>query len=132
MSKKIPIIAIFGVLLLAGCASQRGWTPAVDPYGDTRAEFILQDKAECRELALQASQGGGAARGAGGAVGGAALGATAGALLGALSGAPGKGAATGAAIGGIGGAVLQGPEAEDQYKRVFTNCMRNRGHRVLN
>lgn len=132
MPKKISTLAIFGVLLLAGCASQKGWTPAVDPYGDTRAEFIPQDKTECRDLALQASQGGGVAKGAEGALGGAALGATAGVLLGAITGSPGAGAATGAIIGGIGGAVLQGPEAESQYKRVFTNCMRNRGHRVLN
>jgi hypothetical protein len=38
----------------------------------------------------------------------------------------------GAAAGGIGGASKQGFGTEEAYKRAYSNCMRNRGHNVIN
>ena len=34
--------------------------------------------------------------------------------------------------GGIGGGAKQGMDAESQYKRAYTNCMRGRGHNIVN
>ncbi len=122
----------FGSLLaLSGCASQTGWQPTVDPYGDPNAYRINQDYAECRQLALSAS-GGTAQETVTGALIGGAIGAASGAAIGAISGNAGAGAAYGAAIGGFGGGTSQGVEAETSYKQAFRNCMRNRGHHVLN
>ena len=60
------------------------------------------------------------------------IGAAGGAALGAIIGNPGTGAAIGAAAGGIGGGASQGLSAEEQYKRAYTSCMRQRGHNVIN
>lgn len=125
----IPIVS--AILLLSGCATQTGWTPTVDPYGDPNAYRLNQDMAECQQLAHQASGGTARETAKGAAVGGL-LGAATGAALGAISGDAGTGAAYGAAIGGIGGGAKQGFQAEDQFKRSYINCMRNRGHNVVN
>lgn len=132
MFKKVSAIIIVSGLILAGCATQGGWTPTVDPYGDPNAANIGNDMAACRQLALQASGGTAGKAVEGGLVGGA-IGAAAGAALGAATGGGiGKGAAMGAVIGGIGGGVAQGLSSEEQYKRAYINCMRNRGHKVIN
>ncbi len=132
MIRKISTFIISG-LILTGCASQTGWSPTIDPYNDPDPGRISADKAECKDLALQAS-GGTTTEVAKGAAGGAAIGAAGGALLGALSGGTtvAQGALAGAAIGGMGGGVSQGMSAEEAYKRAFTNCLRNRGHNVIN
>jgi len=131
MKKYSPLVLIF-CGLFAGCASYEGWSPTVDPYGDSHADHIYADKAECRELALEASGGTASQTGKGALVGGA-LGSAAGAILGAATGNNvGGSAAIGAAIGGVGGGASQGFSAEDVYKRTFINCMQNRGHHVLN
>jgi len=44
-------------LFLSACATQSGWSPTVDPYGDPNAYRLNQDLDECRQLALQASGG---------------------------------------------------------------------------
>lgn len=67
----------------------------------------------------------------GAAVGGA-VGAAAGAAIGAVVGSPGTGAALGAAAGGIGGAGQTGVSGDEQYKRAYINCLRQRGHNVVN
>jgi outer membrane lipoprotein SlyB len=127
---KISIIFIGGVML-SGCYSAGGWTPTVDSYNDPNARFINQDMGDCQQLATQAS--GGTAKetaigaGVGGLVGGAA-----GAAIGAFTGNPAAGAAMGAAAGGFGGAAKQGFSAEEEYKRAYSSCMRNRGHKVVN
>jgi outer membrane lipoprotein SlyB len=127
---KISIISFTG-LLLSGCYSAGGWTPTVDSYNDPNARYINQDMQECSQLADQAS--GGTAKetaigaGVGGLVGGAA-----GAAIGAFTGSPGTGAAMGAAAGAFGGAAKQGFSAEEEYKRAYSSCMRNRGHKVVN
>lgn len=41
-------------LLVASCAAQP-WTPVVDTYRDSRAQYLSRDMEECRYLALQAS-----------------------------------------------------------------------------
>lgn len=124
-------VILIGTLALTGCYSAGGWTPTVDSYNDPNARYINQDMADCQQLATQAS--GGTAKetaigaGVGGLVGGAA-----GAAIGAFTGNPAAGAAMGAAAGGFGGAAKQGFSAEEEYKRAYSSCMRNRGHRVVN
>jgi hypothetical protein len=126
---KISILS--SILFFSGCATQTGWAPTVDPYGDPNAYRLDQDYRECRQLALQASGGTVRQTATGVAVGGL-IGAATGAALGAISGNPGSGAAYGATIGGIGGGVKQGLQAEGGYKRAFNNCMRHRGHYIVN
>ena len=114
---KISFLLI-STLSLAGCYSQGGWTPTVDAYGDPNAQFINRDMSDCQQLATQAS---------GGTAKETAIGAGVGGLLGGATGA-----ALGAAAGGIGGAAKQGFSAEDEYKRAYSSCMRNRGHHIVN
>lgn len=131
MKKSVTGSLVIGSLLLTACATQTGWTPTVDPYGDPNAYRLNQDMAECQQLARQAS--GGTARETAKGVGvGALIGGAAGAAIGAISGNPAAGAAYGAAAGGFGGGTKQGLDAEYQYKRAYTNCMRNRGHNIIN
>ncbi len=131
MNKLLSVSSIFGCLLFSACASQTGWSPTVDPYNNPNANRLNQDYDECRQLALQAS-GGTAKQTATGTVIGGLIGAASGALIGVISGNPGRGAAYGGAIGGIGGGVKKGFEAEGGYKNAYNNCMRHRGHYILN
>ena len=129
-SKNLPIV--FASLLLAACASQTNWAPTVDPYSNTSNNSRLnQDMYECRQLANQASGGTASETAVGVGVGGL-LGAASGAAIGAIAGNAGKGAAIGATAGAIGGGTRQGLQAEDVYKRAYSNCLRNRGHSVVN
>lgn len=128
MLKKICISLV--ALGFAGCASTTGWTPTVDTYGDPNAARLSADMAECQNIAKQASGWSPAEAGKGAAVGGL-LGAAAGAAIGAATGSPGKGAAIGAAAGGLGGGAYKGATAEDNYKRAYKDCLRNRGHKVV-
>ncbi len=127
---KIGLLLI-GTLSLCGCYSAGGWTPTVDAYNDPNARNINQDMGDCQQLAGQASGGTAKETAIGAGVGGL-LGGAAGAAIGAFTGNPGTGAAMGAAAGGFGGATKQGFSAEEEYKRAYSNCMRNRGHRVVN
>jgi uncharacterized protein YcfJ len=131
MKKLTTSIVFIGSVLISGCYSQGGWTPTVDSYNDPNAARISQDMAECKDLASHASGGTAKETAIGAGVGGL-IGAAGGAALGAIAGSPGTGAAIGAAAGGIGGGAKQGLEAESEYKRAYSNCMRNRGHRVVN
>lgn len=131
MKKLTTGMVLIGSALISGCYSQGGWTPTVDTYNDPNAYRISQDMAECKQLASQASGGTAKETAMGAGVGGL-VGAAGGAALGAIIGNPGTGAAIGAAAGGIGGGAKQGLDAENQYKRAYANCMRNRGHRVVN
>jgi len=134
MKKLTTCFIVTGSLLLSACATQTGWTPTVDTYNDPNAYRLSQDMAECRDLASQASGGTVKESAIGAGVGGL-LGAAGGAAIGAIAGG-GSGAATGAAIGGaagvIGGGAKQGIESESAYKRAYANCLRYRGHRVIN
>ena len=122
---------LIGLCLLAGCASQSQWSPTVDTYGNSRAQYLSRDTEECRALARSASgdTGGQAAQGL--AVG-AMAGAAGGALFGAILGKPGTGAALGAAAGGIGGGAMSAGRTNEEFQRAFKNCMRQRGHNVIN
>jgi hypothetical protein len=131
MKKLTLSIAIFGSTLISGCYSHGGWTPTVDPYNDRNAYRINQDMAECNQLARQASGGTVKETAIGAGVGGL-VGAAGGAVVGAFTGNPGAGAAIGAAAGGFGGGAKQGFSAEEQFKRSYSSCMRNRGHNVVN
>lgn len=128
------ILSALAVFLVAGmpCAwAQSNWSPTVDTYGSARAQYLSRDMWECRELASQTSgsAGGSAARGA---LRGGAVGAAGGAAIGAALGNAGRGAAVGAAAGGIGRGVQQGNASEQQFRRAYSNCLRARGHNVLN
>ena len=130
MYKTILAIVISAVIM-TGCASQGNWSPTVDPYGDPNAANIGRDKVECRQLAKSSAGNTAAETGKGALVGGA-IGAVAGVVIGAAVGSPGTGAMIGAAVGGLGGAAKQGFGAEGDYKQAYINCMRNRGHNVIN
>src|SRR5436305_12604714 len=86
-------------VIIAGCATMRGYQPTVDPYNDPHAARIPSDEAECRELALHASGGTPEQTAFGAAVGGV-LGAAAGPAIGAARRTPGAGAAVRAASAG--------------------------------
>ncbi len=122
---------LMSAVIMTGCASQGNWSPTVDPYGDPNAANIGRDKVECRQLAKGASGDTATETGKGALIGGA-IGAAAGAAIGAAVGSPGTGAMVGAAVGGLGGAAKQGFGTEGDYKQAFINCMRNRGHNVVN
>lgn len=131
MNRKSFTSVIAGSLLLSACASQTGWTPTVDTYNDPHAARLNQDMAECRQLAEHAS-GGTAKEAAIGAGVGGLIGAAGGAALGAVMGNAGTGAALGAAAGGIGGGAKQGVESDAHFKNAYNNCLRQRGHNVVN
>lgn len=122
-----------GISLLASCATtpQSQWTPTVDTYGSSRAQYLSRDLNECRGLAMQVSGDsseqairGGVQTGLLGAAGGAAIG-------GILGGGAGSGAAAGGAIGALAGGAAQGSQSEAQFRRAFNDCMRRRGHNVI-
>ena len=118
-------------LFITGCATQSNWAPTIDPYKDPHADRINLDLQQCKQLAEQAA-GGTAKETAKGAGVGALIGAAGGAALGAAVGSPGTGAALGAAAGGFGGGAKLGLDAEQQFKRAYVNCLRQRGHKVIN
>jgi hypothetical protein len=124
--KKLAILPIF---FLSGCATYGRYEPTVDVAADRNPQFLQQDTADCRELAKNASSTGkNTAMGVGA---GALLGGAAGAAIGAVVGNPATGAALGAAAGGIGGGANAGMDADNQFKRAYINCMRGRGHNVI-
>ncbi len=131
MNQILKISVISSSLLVSACATQTGWAPTVDPYGDPNASRLNQDYQECKQLALQASGGTARQTATGAAVGGL-LGAATGAAIGAISGNAGTGAAYGAAAGGFGGGIQQGVGAETAYKQAYNNCLRHRGHYTVN
>lgn len=120
------VLAVFAT----SCATQSTWTPTVDTYGDSRAQYVSRDMEECRSLAYRSSGDTTKETGKGAVVGGL-IGAAAGAAIGAAFGSPGTGAAVGAAAGGIGTGLTKGVRSEQSFKQAYRNCMRNRGHRVI-
>jgi hypothetical protein len=115
--------------LATGCASMSGWRPIVDPRMDQHPETVNRDTAECKTLADQASDitkeiGMGAAVGA-------VTGAAGGAAVGAIAGSAATGAAGGAILA-IPAGLWKGYEANENFKRAFKTCMRQRGHTLVN
>lgn len=122
---------LVATLALAGCVNQNTWSPTIDPYTDPNAARLGTDEAQCRQIAQKASGGSLQQTGKGAILGGL-LGAAAGAAIGAAAHNPGMGAAIGAAAGGFGGGAYEGAKSNQSFQQIFTNCMRERGHRVLN
>jgi len=122
---------LVATIALAGCVNQNTWSPTVDPYTDPNAARLGTDEAQCRQIATQSSGGSLQQTGKGAVLGGL-LGAAAGAAIGAAAHDPGMGAAIGAAAGGFGGGAYEGAKSSQSFQQVFTNCMRERGHTVLN
>jgi hypothetical protein len=118
-------------LASAGCVTTQPWTPTVDTYGSSRAQYVSRDLEECRRLARGAS-GSAPGEAARGAVLGGLVGAAGGAAMGAALGNPGRGAALGAAAGGIGLGASRAAQSDAAFRRAYANCMRQRGHNVVN
>lgn len=121
--------------LTTGCAttSQTQWTPTIDTYGNSRAQYLTRDLQECRALSMSAS-GSVGEQAAEGAAGGALLGAAGGAAIGALlsGGSAGRGAGVGAVLGAMSGGTGGAAQTDAEFRRAFSNCMRLRGHNVIN
>jgi len=103
---------------LCGCASHP--EPIVDTKG-VDPEKLARDMEECEVYTEQIHASKGIAKGS-------AVGAAVGAAAGAISGDVGDGAATGALYGG----TRSGLMADRDKQRVYKNCLRGRGYRVLN
>lgn len=115
--------------LLTGCASMSGWHPVVDNRMDQHPETAQRDMVECKALADQASD---ITKEVGmGAGVGAVTGAAGGAAVGAIAGSAATGAAGGAILA-IPAGLWKGYEANEDFKRAFKTCMRQRGHTVVN
>ncbi|MFN8644548.1 MAG: hypothetical protein U0802_23890 [Candidatus Binatia bacterium] len=125
------LVAGSSLVLLWSAVAAAQWQPTVDTYGSSRAQYVNRDMEECRRLA-QGAGGNAARQGVTGAVTGGLVGAAGGAAVGAALGNAGRGAAVGAAAGGIGRGVGQASQSEQQFRRAFSNRMRQRGHRVIN
>jgi outer membrane lipoprotein SlyB len=124
----LPIIWVLSVLA-TGCASVSGWHPIVDPRMDPHPETVQRDMGECKELAKQASD---ITKEVGmGAGVGAITGAAGGAAVGAIAGSAATGAAGGAILA-IPAGLWKGYEANEDFKRAFKTCMRQRGHKLVN
>ena len=125
-----------GIALLSGCAttSQTTWSPTVDTYGNSRAQYLSRDTEECRALAMSAS-GRTSEQATQGAVSGGLLGAAGGAAIGGILGGSrsslGRGAAVGAIAGAMAGGVSSASQTEAEFQQAFRNCMINRGHNVI-
>ncbi|MFN8642615.1 MAG: glycine zipper family protein [Candidatus Binatia bacterium] len=130
MMKRLAVVPC--LVLLWSSASVAQWQPTVDTYGSSRAQYVNRDMEECRRLAQSAQGGGAVQQGVRGAATGGLVGAAGGAAIGAALGNAGRGAAVGAAAGGIGRGVGQASQADQAFRRAFSNCMRQRGHRVIN
>ncbi len=113
------------------CTNRNTWRPTIDPYNDPNAERLGIDEAQCRQLANQGAGGTGSEAAKQGVTSGL-LGAATGAAIGAIFGDAGAGAATGAAAGVFGGSARGAGQSDADFKRMFSNCMRQRGHNVLN
>jgi hypothetical protein len=116
--------------VVAGCVNQNTWSPAVDTFNDPNAWRLSQDEAQCRQLAMHASGGSLKNTAEGTAIGGL-IGAAAGAAIGAALGVPGTGAAVGAAAGGFGGGAYESFQTSAAFKQAFDQCLRERGHQVI-
>src|SRR5262249_45316401 len=133
MTKNSLMLALCAATLSA-CVSQTQWTPTVDTYGSSRAQFVTRDQQECRQLAMQVS-GSSTGQAARGALTGGLLGAAGGAAIGAAAGSAGRGAGIGGAAGGVGTGAGGGGEVNQAFQAAIAEGLRNRGpngaHNVL-
>ena len=105
--------------------------PVIDPASIKDENVYYKDLAQCKALAENNSKGkGDVARDS---IVGAGVGAGTGALIGAISGKKtAKKAGYGAVIGGVGGGARSAYQSNEEYDRIFKNCMWGRGYTVLN
>jgi outer membrane lipoprotein SlyB len=106
--------------LAAGCAAHP------DPIIDTKGvdpEQLAEDWDECEAYTEEIIMAQGVGKGA-------AVGAAVGAATGAVSSRRDVGEAAG--VGAIYGGTRSGLDADREKQKVFKNCMRGRGYRVLN
>lgn len=114
------LATVMAMAVLAGCAAHP------DPIIDTKGvdpEMLAQDWDECEAFTHEIDIATGVGKGA-------ALGTAVGAATGAVSNRREVGEAAG--LGGIYGGTRSGLEADREKQKVFKNCMRGRGYRVLN
>ena len=121
MRKTLTIlIAITATAILTSCAAHP------DPIIDTKGidpDRLARDWDECEAFTHEIDVSTGVAKGA-------ALGGAVGAATGAVSNRREVDEAAG--IGAIYGGTRSGLEADREKQKVFKNCMRGRGYRVLN
>ncbi|MEM6912567.1 MAG: glycine zipper family protein [Pseudomonadota bacterium] len=110
---------ILGIVAIAAVGACTTYQPVVDGPQDAQYYADLQD---CRALAAQASSQ------SRDILSGAAVGAAIGGIVGSVDGNLGDGAAAGAGVGAVQGAVRK----NNNSNSVVRNCMRGRGHRVVN
>ncbi len=125
---KLSTLLLFSALA-SGCASMSGWRPIIDPRMDQHPETVQRDMVECKTLAEQASDV--TKEIALGAGVGAVTGAAGGAAVGAIAGSAATGAAAGAILA-IPAGLWEGYQANEDFKRSFKTCMRQRGHTLVN
>ena len=123
--KPMPFLKKTAVLLLTaalacGCAANP--EPIIDTKG-VDPDLLAQDMAECEAYTEQINVAEGVGKGA-------ALGGAVGAATGAVSNR--REVDEGAGLGAIYGGTRSGLEADREKQRVWKNCMRGRGYRVLN
>ena len=114
------LLSLVLAFLVAGCAAHP------DPIIDTKGvdpERLAEDWEECESYTEEIVMARGVAKGA-------ALGGAVGAATGAVSDRRDVGEAAG--IGAIYGGTRSGLDADREKQKVFKNCMRGRGYRVLN
>jgi hypothetical protein len=104
--------------------------PVVDPASIKNENKYYRDNAECKAIAKDSK--GGAGKVAKDTAIGAGVGAGTGALIGAIGGSVGKGLGVGAVVGGVAGGGRSVYKNHKDYDKVYKNCMRGRGYRVLN
>lgn len=123
------VLLATSLVAMSGCASMSGWHPIVDPRMDQHPETVQRDMAECKQLADAASD---VVKEVGmGAGVGALTGAATGAAVGAIAGSAATGAAGGAILA-IPAGVYEGYQANEDFKRAYKSCMRQRGHTIVN
>jgi hypothetical protein len=121
------VVLLFSLSLwFAGCAINRSFIdePIIDRKGVEMSRYYT-DKAECQAYADDVRIGKKVARGA---VGGAVVGGAIGAIVNRDPDSAERGTGVGAITGGVRGAQQGVRESE----RVFKQCLRGRGYRVLN
>ena len=108
--RRIASILVLHFAFATASWAQSSWTPMVDTYGSSRAQYLSRDMVECRGMAQQAG----------------------GAAMGAVLGNAGRGAALGAIGGGVTRGVRQTSASDAAFQQAFSNCLRARGHNVIN
>jgi hypothetical protein len=119
---KLKRIALLGMSAALACGCAANPEPIIDTKG-VDPDRLAEDMAECEAYTEQVNVAEGVGKGA-------ALGGAVGAATGAVSNR--RDVDEGAGLGAIYGGTRSGLEADREKQRVWKNCMRGRGYRVLN